>query len=260
MKISVSSLKQFKQCRRAYELKYVEGLEPVHVAEPLEIGKCYHVLLEELYDNGDFVIDAFSKEEAMAIAYCRYIYPKFKMLAVEEWFEYQLSKDDVLVGRIDGYAEDGYLVEHKTTGSEITEEYEYGLQWDEQILAYMLASGRRKMWYTVVRKPTIRQKKNESDDEFFDRMLEWYETDTDSKVRLIEVTRTDEEVEQFQQELLKMCEELKDCYMRKAFYKNTCACKAWGRRCEYSSICLQYNPEQEYVDFVKNERRDANGN
>ena len=260
MKISVTSLRQFKQCRRAYELRYVEGVEPVRSAEPLEIGKRYHEKLEELYKFGDFDMSDMSKESAMAFGYYKYIYPKFHVIAVEEDFSYQLNEGNVLAGRIDGYSEDGYLVEHKTTGSEITEEYEYSLQWDEQILAYMLATGTRKMYYTVIRKPNIRQKLNETEDKFFDRMCDWYDTDTASKIRLLEITRTDEEVEAFREELIAMCMELKDCYKNKRFYKNTCACKAWGRRCEYASICLNYNPKLEYVGFIKNERRDINGN
>lgn len=261
MKISVSSLKNFKQCRRAYELRYVQGLEPVKKAEALETGAKYHELVAKVCENGGWLeIENFSREEAMAVAYCRHIYPKFHVTAVEEWFSYQLSEDDVLVGRIDGYADDDHIVEHKTTSIEITEAYEYNLQWDEQILAYMLATGTRKMWYTVIRKPHGRQKKDETKSEFFDRMVAWYDTDTDSKIRLIEIRRTDEEVEAFRQSLLDMCDELRSCYKNKRFYKNTCACNAWGRRCEYSSVCMYYDPEQEYIDFVKNERRDKNGN
>ena len=35
------------------------------------------------------------------------------------------------------------------------------------------------------------------------------------------------------------------------FYRNTCHCNSWGRRCEYSSICLHYDPNLEYIDYVK---------
>jgi ATP-dependent helicase/DNAse subunit B len=260
MKISVSSLRSFKQCRRAYELKYVYGLEPVKKAEALEVGSNYHEKIAELYQNGKITDGDFSKEQAMAAAYRKYIYPKFHMTVVEEWFNYQLSPDDVLIGRIDGYSDDNCLVEHKTTGAEITEEYEYNLQWDEQILAYMLATGTRKIYYTVIRKPTIRQKGTESEQEFYERMIAWYDTDTSSKIRLLVITRTDEEIEAFRKHLIQMCLEMRECYMRKSFYRNTCACNAWGRRCEYSSVCMYYNPEHEYIDFVKNDRRDKNGN
>ena len=68
MILSISRVKLFKACRRAYELKYIEGLEPVSEAESLTIGKSYHSKLEDLYKNGDFDASDLSKESAMATA------------------------------------------------------------------------------------------------------------------------------------------------------------------------------------------------
>ena len=141
------------------------------------------------------------------------------------------------------------------------EQYEYNLQWDEQILAYMLLTGKRKVWYTVCRKPTIRQKKDETEEEFFRRMVEWYDEDTENKIRLFEIARTDEEVNQFRLELIKMFNEIAFAEEQKnhialaasPFYRNTCHCGMWGRRCEYSSVCLHYDPNQEYIEFMKGE-------
>lgn len=255
MRVSISQIKCFKSCRRAYELKYIEGLEPVQKSYALQIGTSYHEKLEDLYNKGDFDCD-FSKESAMACAYKKYIYPNFKVKSAEDWFEYKINDTDTYIGRVDGISENGHLVEHKTCGSDITDEYEYNLMWDEQILGYMLATGNRKIWYTVCRKPTIRQKKNESDEEFFYRMVAWYDEDTESKIRYFEVTRTDEEVEQFRQDLIKIVEEMRHPYC----YKNTQHCYSWGRRCEYSSVCLHYDPDLPYVEFTKSERRDSHGN
>lgn len=247
MVLSISRIKLFKSCRRAYQLHYVEGLTPVNTSEALETGLNYHERIEELYKDGGVDITDLSKEAAMAAAYMKYIYPKFRMRVPEEWISYPIG-DDTLIGRADGIAEDGRLVEHKTTSSEITEEYEYDLQWDEQMLAYMLMTGAREIWYTVCRKPTIRQKKGETDEEFFDRMIAWYEEDTESKIRCMLLTRTDEEVAEFEQELKKMVFEMNHA---SNFYRNTGNCKRWGRRCEYASVCLHYDPEQEYVEFTK---------
>ena len=247
MQLSISRIKLFKACRRAYQLKYVEGLRPVETADALQTGLNYHEMLEQLYTDGKFEND-LSKEAAMVTAYQKYIYPQFKMNTVETWVEYPLPFGNTLIGRVDGMAEDGKLVEHKTTGQSIREVYEYNLQWDEQILAYMLCTGAREMYYTVCRKPTIRQKKNESDEEFYQRMVEWYDEDTDDKIKLIEVSRTDEEVLEFAHDLYKMVTSMKFC---KNFYKNTSYCTHWGRRCEYASVCLHYDPEQEYIEFVK---------
>lgn len=256
MNISISRLKLFKACRRAFYFKYVEGLEPVQKADALVTGSAYHSKIEEIYTNGYCSVTDNSKESAMALAYEKYIYPKFKVKAVEEWFEYPVDKRVTLVGRVDGVAEDGYLVEHKTTSMNLTDEYEYELQWDEQVLAYMLGYGVRKMWYTVIRKPTIRQKKNETDEEFFDRMCKWYDEDTDSKIKVLEITRTDEEIEDFKKRFIAtakeiiIAEQMKD---ENLYYRNELHCSCWGKRCEYSSICLNYEKGKQYIEFEKRE-------
>lgn len=260
MKFSISQIKQFKACRRSYFFKYIEELEPVQKAEPLQIGSNYHSLIERLYTEGDLDIEGdYSKERAMAIAYGKYIYPKLKLKKVEESFEYPLNGMDSLIGRVDGVAEDGMLVEHKTTSSEISPQYEYNLMWDEQILAYMLAYGVRNMYYTVCRKPTIRLKKGETEEEFFERMIEWYGEDTEKKIALIMIERTDEEVENFKRSLDEIISTIEHADAEKNYYKNCLWCNVWGRRCEYSSICLNYDPNETYIEFEKVERRKEDG-
>ena len=256
MRLSISKIKMFKACRQMYRLKYVEMLEPIQKAEALETGSNYHKLLETLNTTGK-IESEYTKEIAMATAYKKYIYPKFKVSEAEKWLEYDLGNGDKFVGIEDGIADDGHIVEHKTTSQEITEQYEYNLLWDEQILAYMLLTGMRKVWYTVCRKPTIRQKKNETDEEFFGRMVAWYDEDTESKIRLLEIERTDNEVEEFRQSLEEIRATIQEAEMNKNFYKNTCHCNVWGRRCEYSSICLNYQPNAEYIDFYRKEEHYA---
>ena len=158
MKASISKIRLFKSCRRAYELRYVEGLTPVEVSDALETGRSYHDKLEELYRNGSFDDSDLSKASAMAKAYEKYIYPNFKVKAVEEPFEYKVCPEHSIVGRVDGIADGEMLVEHKTTGSDL-DGYEFDLEWDEQIPCYMLAYGIKTMIYTLVKKPKNRKKK-----------------------------------------------------------------------------------------------------
>ena len=254
MNVSISRIKAFKSCRRLYQLRYVEELRPVEKAQALEIGSNYHKILEQINSGNipDYI--EYSKEMAMAQAYYKYIYPKFECVAAEQYLEYDLGNGDKLIGYVDAIASDGHIVEHKTTGAEITEQYEYNLLWDEQILAYMLLTGSRKVWYTICRKPTIRQKQNESDEDFYKRMVDWYDTDTDSKIRLLEIERTDDEVEQFRDDLMLMVDEMRHAGY---FYRNTCHCNMYGRRCEYSSICLNYDPNQQYIEFTRGEERNG---
>ena len=248
MELSVTKIKAFKSCRRLYELKYIEGLRPVQKAEALEIGSNYHKLLERL-NKGEDIVWEFTKEMAMARAYQNIIYPKFKVVEVEKPLSYDLGDGNKLVGIADGIAADGHIVEHKTYGgTDSMEQYEFNLQWDEQILAYMLMTGMRKVWYTVCRKPTIRQKKDETDEQFFHRMLDWYEENPTERMRLFEIERMDAEVEEYRQNLLCMSAEISGA---QNFYKNTCNCNMYGRRCEYSSVCLHYDPNAQYVEFTK---------
>lgn len=246
MKVSISRIKLFKSCRRAYELKYIEGLVPIEKAEALNIGTGYHEKLEQLYSEGDFDASDLSKESAMATAYKKYIYPKFNVLYAEGWESCPLGKHE-LIGRVDGLSDDGKLVEHKTTALDPAE-YIYNLQWDEQILAYMGMTGARNVYYTICRKPTIRQKKGESDSDFFQRMVEWYDIDTDHKIAMELISRTDEDVDSFMSDLEKTVDDMANpsCY-----YKNTNYCNCWGRRCEYSSVCLNYDPNETYVEFER---------
>lgn len=252
MKSSISALKLFKACRRAYELKYIEGLTPVETPDALKVGTNYHAKIADLY-AGQLDTSDLSKESAMALAYQKYVMLNFEVHTVEEWAEAEIGNGHILVGRIDARAADGAVVEHKTTSSDIGEEYEFNLQWDEQILAYMFLTGARRIYYTVIKKPTIRLKKGETEEAFFERMCAWYDEDTESKIRYFPVERDDAEVEDFRKNLVALMDEAEAAGGR-TLYRNTAYCNCWGRRCEYSSICLHYDPAQEYIEFNRREK------
>lgn len=266
MRISASKVKCYKACKRAYYFRYVEELVPVETAQPLVDGSNYHAMIEQLYKNGWFEADIENnpKIAAMAMAYEKYIYPQFKVKAAEEWFEYKIIDDATLVGRFDGIAEDGLIVEHKTTSADVDDEYVYNLQWDEQILTYMLASGKNEMYYTVCKKPTIRQKQSETAEQYYERCCAWYAEDTDKKIRVIKVTRSEQEVENHKAALkyIAVCMEGDEALSKGEYfkdeliyYRNCSQCTAYGRKCEFASICLDYDPKLEYVEFKKKEEQ-----
>ena len=101
MRLSISKIKAFKACKKLYELKYIERLEPRKKPEALESGSNYHKLLEELNNGVDIRSSHnydYSKEMAMALAYEKYIFPKFHVVEAEKWLEYSLVTGDKLVG------------------------------------------------------------------------------------------------------------------------------------------------------------------
>lgn len=258
MKLSASLIKTYKMCRRKYELRYIEEVVPIEAFQSLQDGKNYHKMLEEFY-NGEndlqYCDGRDAKICAMAMAYFEHIYKKHKELQnvkyAEKWFEFPLNEKHSIVGKNDAVTESNIPVEHKTTSNDINDEYICALQWDEQILTYMLANDINEMLYTVVKKPTIRQKQNETDEEFYNRCVEWYKTDTENKAKMIKVTRSKEEIEEHRKNLIKIADEIEDC---NNFYRNPTACNCYNRRCEYSPICLHYNPQLEYVEFKKEKR------
>lgn len=260
MRVSASKIKTFKACRRAYQLKYIYDVVPVESSEALTVGKDYHSKIEALYKGEHETEYDFSKTEAMFQAYRKYISPFVHIMPnkVEVEISDKISVGELsvdVVGRLDGIAEDGALVEHKTVSAEINEQYEYDLAWDEQLLMYMLLTGARKCYYTVCRKPTIRLRKGETEEEFFRRMVAWYDEDTDSKIRLLKVERTDEDIRAFKLELDDVLSEMSFCEeFTKHFYKNSLHCFRYGRRCEYAEICQFYDPNVDYINYKKGGR------
>ena len=199
MKASNSSIQTFKACRRLYELKYIYGLEPVDTAEALSVGLQYHDGVENLlkewvdYHNAKPNDCEDPKIRAMVFAFNLYVIPKLaamkvKPVSTEEWFEYQTKGGHTVVGRVDGRMSGNAIIEHKTTSSSVDGAYFQKLELDEQIPTYMTAFNSDTVYYTVCQKPTIRQKKNESDDEFFGRCVDWYEEDTESKINAYRMT------------------------------------------------------------------------
>ena len=258
MILSATKIKDFKACRRLYYLKYVEGLTPIVDTIALKDGRTYHEKVEEIYNTGTFTSSG-DITDAMSMAYKRYIYPKLKISQVEQWFEYKLNDKHTLIGRFDGITEDGLIVEHKTTIKDIDEEYLYDLQWNEQILCYMLAQNVNTIYYTVCKKPTIRQKQNETTEDYIKRCCEWYDTDTDKKISIVKINRTDYEILEFKKHIISLADEMEEFEKSGNLYRNPSNCNTYGTRCKYSNICLNYNKNIEYnieyIDFVKKENK-----
>ena len=254
MKISHSEVRTFKECRRKYFFRYVERLVPIQTAEALAVGSEFHDKVAQVLKKG-FFEPTGEKTDAMVVAWQKYVMPviHFKNNP-EQFFKIQLREDIELIGFVDGECIDGLQVEHKTTGYSIDDKYIHRLAWDEQIPTYLLCSGNTDMWYTVIEKPTIRQTQKETLEQYLDRCVAWYDTDTEQKVRVFRVHRQREELEQHRENLILIADEISTC---KNYYRNPSACSIMS--CPYSSICLDYDPEM-ILGFEKKEGRGPNGN
>lgn len=254
MSISVtqSQIKTYKACKRKYMFAYVEQLKPVETPEAMVVGASYHAKIESLLKYGFFECTG-DKTDAMAFAFEKYIMPTIgSVKLVESVFECELEDGIKLIGKFDAIAESGIPIEHKTCSGPINEDYLFGLNWDDQVSAYLIATGKTKVKYTVCQKPTIRQKQNETVEDYINRCVAWYDENTEQKIRVFEVVRSEAELADKKKEFAEIAKEMERC---KCYYTNPSYCTAWGRRCEFASICLDYDPKFIPIQFVKKTRK-----
>lgn len=248
IEITTSQVNQFKDCRRRYQLAYRELLKPLQENEALEIGSSYHDKVEQILLNGYFE-KSNDKTDAMAIAFKKYILPQLgEVSAVEEVFRERIARGIYLTGKIDARSE-GFLIEHKTTGKYIDDEYMYRVNFfNDQVSNYLIATGgERNVKYTVITKPTIRQTKKETLEEYIQRCIDWYDIDTERKVSVFEVYRTTEELQEQKETLVQIAREIK----KGNYYRNEKACLML--KCPFMGICKNYDVSVMPIGFIKKE-------
>lgn len=232
MILSASRIRCYKECRRKYFISYVKGLVPVETSAALEIGLAFHDYLERvIVEDGKARIEPYDVPSAMAQVWQKSVYPRFQFdaQAVEKPFDYQIGKHTI-VGRYDALSEQGTPVEHKTT-SLSTIEFMNRLFLDEQAKTYCLAAGKDVILYDIMKKPTIRQKKDETETEFAERCVRWYDENPDA-IETHQAVFTHRELFEHEQMLRKIADEMEQCDF---FYRNPSACSFWS--CPFESIC-----------------------
>lgn len=232
MILSASRIRCYKECRRKYFISYVKGLVPVETSAALEIGSAFHDHLERIIvESGKAKIEPYDVPSAMAQVWQDRVYPKFKFdaQAVEKPFEYQIGKHTI-IGHYDALTEKGTPIEHKTT-SLSTIEFMNRLFLDEQAKMYCLAAGKDVILYDIMKKPTIRQKKDETETEFAERCMRWYDENPDA-IETHQAAFTQRELFDHEQMIRKLADEMEQCDF---FYRNPSACSFWS--CPFEAIC-----------------------
>lgn len=246
--LTASMISSFKRCPRRYYLEYIEGQKPVASSEALNIGSNYHANLENILNGVDFNHSGIAGK--MAEAFEKYVDWHSWKAVPEQEFKIRLARGIYLKGKIDAITDNGVPVEHKTTGNSGLEKYIDHLAYDDQIALYMLRLGQRRAIYTVIQKPTIRLKKDETDEQYLERVGQWYDENPENKILTLNVVRTDGELEEKRQEVIYLARQINKT---KLFWRNPNSCAITS--CPYASICLNYEPDIQLVGFVKKERR-----
>jgi len=262
--MSASKIRCFKECRRKYYFRYIESIEPITKALPLALGKAVHTGLEILDGGGtmeqaeaaiNLQYEDWPEEDtgmipvhalAIVAGYHEYVKPDWKIIDLESRFEVSCGKGRRLIGYFDGIIERNghtYILERKTART-VDEKYLHNLLWDEQASIYAYAASElglniKGILYDIIQKASIRQKQNETEEEFIERLREWYKAPSRYTRHL--VTRNRNQIESLADDIRDVALDITVTEREQRWYRNPAACQIYG--CAFRSICLEDTPE-----------------
>lgn len=146
------------------------------------------------------------------------------------------------------------LVEHKTS-STIAKSYVSKLPMDQQTLTYSWADWKATgemvagIIYDVTKKPSIRQQKDESREEFLNRLRDEYITKPEKYFFRETLHYSKKQLIAFEKNLVKLIARMKDAAEnpKEQVYRNEGACSDFGG-CAYRSICLNKSLKGRHMD------------
>ncbi|MBQ3344433.1 MAG: PD-(D/E)XK nuclease family protein [Kiritimatiellae bacterium] len=276
--LSASRMAAFLACPRKHYYQYELGLEREESAPALRFGSAMHRALEARA-NGEGLLESYEAAKdgqqltdpiELAKLYGLlggyfHLYGRAdgekeaiaKMHPECQWtLPIPSSRTFQHVGVIDGLAvlKDGRtaIVEHKTTGEDISDTSDYWtrLQFNGQLFLYVLAA-RANGWdvdtviYDVIRKPAIRQKQNETAEEYGDRLVADAMERPEFYYARREVAILDSAIAEFEIQRDVICKMLLHC--KAAARKAALPEHGWARNCngltcrncEYAGFCMQ---------------------
>lgn len=190
-------------------------------------------------------------------------FEKWNVTEVERKFELPTSLEDVCIaGKIDGIAtklKDGirYGVERKTASSWDPDLNR--LMLDFQVSVYAWAISKIYGWkdvpflYDVIRKPSIRPKKKESEEQYLERLEEDLRDRPDFYFIRNEVVRSRREIARTEMELIAKSKRLLDLSKTGEVYRNSG--EHCFYRCDYRSLCLDDTPELREELYIVSDAR-----
>ena len=274
--LTQSSMNCVARCEEKYRVRYIEGLRRSEYTPALTVGTAFHAGIEhgsplaadavllEAMEVASY-LDKVAAIEAMRPVVRAMVSGALSLWA--DWpapearevkFELPLinpgtgapSTRHIFAGVFDGVflpdelgaqAQEVRLLEMKTT-SRLDADYLRRLALDPQISAYCLAASAkygvpgREVVYRVVRKPSIRQRKNESPEEFADRVSADYLERPEFYFAEEIVTRTDAQLERWHHEMWESHRRVMRLENGGMSVRNTQHCLDFGR-CDYFDLC-----------------------
>lgn len=270
--LTASRMSTLLGCPRKHFWRYEMGLKAVTDAHALRFGSAWHAAMEgrwrgiSLEDVIPSAVAEYQFEEIdvatltglLAGYYRRYDSENVRELHPEVEFRHRIdgSRTFDSAGKIDGLGvlDDGRLalVEHKTTGDSVDSGSAYWvrLRLNQQVMQYVVAA-RALGWdiavilYDVTKKPSIRQRKTETVEEFGERLAADTQERPDFYYARREVPVLDQDLEEFKVQRYELSKLI--LALRQAEKRTRLREQAWPRNvsgmgcqwCEFAGFCLQ---------------------
>jgi hypothetical protein len=310
--VTHSRMACMKTCPKKHFFRYELGLTRDRGSQPLRMGSAFHLGLDlhaqgkseadaidgavagyaevpEWCNSPDLFDDWCTEREIVARLLSGYFWrwanERPEIVATEQAFEFPIINPEtnhpmrgvVVGGKIDKIIRlaDGRLaiMEHKTTGDEITPDSDYWtrLRLDQQISNYVIAARSlghdvTTVLYDVVKKPGIRPKKvvkadaaswpvyfgetqagdkppeRETVAMYGARLTTDISTRPDFYFARREIPRLEADLDEFRYELLQQAQSIRDARRLGRWFRNTNACLA-PYKCDYFDLCSNsYDP------------------
>lgn len=252
--LSGSMVAAFQRCPRYFKHAHLDKRQPRDRDGNLTFGTAWHDSRAarwkgEAYTQHLDPANRIGRHEVALLKTFSEVYDevyaevKVKPLYVEQRLEVSLRGLPFKV-KFDALVEDSkgrvYIVEHKTTSSDISPEAVYWerLLLDTQISAYWLAAeslGHKLsgVLYDVIRKPQLRKSAKETGEDFTERCCAEIRSDTEKYFARQMIQREPGALDNAYTDLL----ETTELVQIGKFPRNTRACFDWFRRCEYFDVC-----------------------
>lgn len=255
-----SSLNTFQSCERKWKHRYMDGISPASTPDVMVFGTVWHEIMEGMllgvlkrWGGPDAIVDRSPlqqqdklKLKALTREYfAHWNDDGWRVVSVEQVFEHSIDGMD-FSGKYDAIIErcgEMWVVEHKTTSTDIGEESAYWakLHVDWQVHLYTIAAraGHKKpvvgVIYDVVKKPALRlTKKDRKEGGFMERVIEDVASKRNEYFARKEIRFTDEQLAEAENMLATMAARIEKT---RVFMPNANSCWQFAKKCAYHPLC-----------------------
>lgn len=257
--VSHSELSTFRECPRKWSLRYRLNRVTRTPSDALRTGKRVDLAL-----RGD-AVELPPQERALVEGHAmRWADSKLHVTQDGVWFTARISDDVEVIGELDAIGTvDGHevIVERKTTSQDIGPGSQYWrrvMHVDPQVSLYLIARPTAEfVLYDVLRKPALRGKAGETDEQLHRRTLATIAEDPEKYYQRAHIVRFEEERRSHVRDVLGTVHLMQAAERDPP--RNVDACFRWGE-CEYFSVCsgeVTIDDESRYMDRSRSHRNQA---